>query len=187
MTCDSASQFIANMNSAGYLGQAKWQLPPVDSSCGAFNCSGTQEPMGELFYGQFGLREGTPVVAVPNITVGPLHNLQPYLYWSCYAAKIQDPCDASGMAPNFEWSFSFGNGFEGMDLLRNDLYVTAYFVGSRSSSSGPVIAEVANAVGRSQRHGERKERVRVLHQPHADQHSHTSRCYTGPGASRCNK
>ncbi len=31
-------------------------------------------------------------------------------------------------APNFEWSFSFGNGFLGTDLLANDLYVTAYFV-----------------------------------------------------------
>jgi hypothetical protein len=31
--------------------------------------------------------------------------------------------------------------------LVNDLYLTAYFVGSRSSTNGPVISEVANAEG----------------------------------------
>ncbi len=37
----------------------------------------------------------------------------------------------------------------GTDILANDLYVTAYFVGAPSLASGPVIAEVANAEGES--------------------------------------
>jgi uncharacterized protein (TIGR03437 family) len=90
-----------------------------------------------------------PVVATPNIAVGPFHNIQPYLYWACEAATIQDACQTDGPAPGFEWSFSFGNGFQGTDILANELYVTAYFVGSRTSTTGPLIAEVANAEGES--------------------------------------
>ena len=152
MTSDSANQFIANMNAyngSGYLGQKNWQVPPVDPNCGTFGCNSAANPMGELFYGQFGLSEGMPVVAAPDIQVGPLHNIQPYLYWACHAATIQSPCEAQGPNPNMEWSFSFGSGFEGTDLLQNELYATAYFVGSRTASTGPVIAYVANAEGES--------------------------------------
>ena len=135
MTWNAATQLIANMNAfggTGYLGQTNWQLPPVDPNCTGYNCNGNASPMGELFYGQLGLSQGTPVVTVPNIAVGPFNNLQPYLYWGCEGATIQGPCQSTGPAPNFEWSFSFGNGFEGTDLLQNDLYATAYFVGSRT-------------------------------------------------------
>jgi uncharacterized protein (TIGR03437 family) len=88
-------------------------------------------------------------VAAPNIAVGPFKNIQPYLYWSCEGATIQGACQTTGPATGFEWSFSFGNGFEGTDVLANDLYVTAYFAGPPSSASGPEIAEVANAEGES--------------------------------------
>jgi uncharacterized protein (TIGR03437 family) len=75
--------------------------------------------------------------------------MQPYLYWSCGAATIQEPCSTDLPAPNFEWSYSFGSGFQGTDLMANDLYVAAYFVGSRPSVSGPEITQVANAEGDS--------------------------------------
>ncbi len=150
MNWNSATQFVANLNAAAYLGQTNWQLPPVDNTCNAsYVCAdvGPNAPFQELFYGQLGLSAGTPVVPTPNINVGPFDDLQPYLYWSCQAATLQSACQTTGPAPGFEWSFSFGNGFEGTDAIGNDLYVTAYFAGTRSSSSGPVIAEVANAEG----------------------------------------
>jgi uncharacterized protein (TIGR03437 family) len=148
MTWDSANQFMKNMNAAAYLGQTNWQLPPIDPSCSGYNCtSGGSSPMGELFYSQLGLSKGMAVVAAPNIAVGPFHNIQPYLYWSCAAMMIQDACQPDGPIANQEWSFSFGSGFEGTDILANNLYATAYFVGAPSSTSGPVIAEVANAEG----------------------------------------
>ena len=155
MNTGSASQFVANMNSynaTGYLGQTNWQLPPLDpTSCTEYNCSGSGNPMGELYYNQLHLAEGTPVVAAPDIAVGPFHNIQPYLYWACQALTIQDACqpDSNGPAPGFEWSFSFGNGFEGTDIFVNDLYVTAYFPGPPAATSGVEIAEVANAEGES--------------------------------------
>jgi uncharacterized protein (TIGR03437 family) len=149
----SADQFIANMNrynGTGYLGQTNWGLPPSNASCPTFNCDDLGNPMGILFYEQFGLSAGVPAVATPNISVGPFHNLQPYLYWSCPAIAIQDPCDTAGLNMGIaEWAFSFGNGFLGTDLLEKEYYITAYFVGSRTSTSGPVIAEVANAEGES--------------------------------------
>jgi hypothetical protein len=136
MTYASASQFIANMNAfngTGYLGQTNWQLPTIDSNCPGYNCSGTQNPMGNLFYNQLGFSQGMTAVAAPNIAVGPFNHIQPYLYWTCGAATIPGACDANGPAANFEWSFSFGSGFEGTDLLANDLYVTAYFAGAPSN------------------------------------------------------
>jgi hypothetical protein len=152
MTWDSAGQFLTNMNAyngTGYLGQTHWELPPIDPSCNvSYLCdAGAGNPFGELFYEQLGLSPGMPVVAAPNIAVGPFNNIQPYLYWACEAAKIQDACQTDGPAPNVEWSFSFGNGFEGTNVLKNDLCVTAYFVGARTSIPGPVISEVANAEG----------------------------------------
>lgn len=149
MNLDSATQFIAAMNSTAYLGQRNWQLPPSDPTCPNYGCGGTRNPMGDLYYNQLGLSPGTPVVATPHISVGPFHDIQPYLYWACLAPSIQDACQSDGPAPGFEWSFSFGNGFQGTDILANDLYVTAYLVGRATPAPGPVIAEVANAEGES--------------------------------------
>jgi hypothetical protein len=70
-------------------------------------------------------------------------------FQACGAGTIQDPCSSNVPSPNFEWSYSFGSGFQGTDLLANDLYVTAYFVGTRPSTSGPEITDVANAEGES--------------------------------------
>lgn len=146
MNWDSATQFIANMNAAAYLGQTKWQMPPVDPSCPNYGCSGALNPMGSLYYDQFGFTQGTPVVATPGVSVGPFHNLQPYIYWECGANTIQQTCQYAAAA-SFEWSFSFGNGFLGTDILQNDYYMTAYFVGQRTPATGPEIVEVANAEG----------------------------------------
>lgn len=146
MNWDSANQFIANMNASAYQGQKNWQMPAIDLTCNGFifgaNCTNTTNPLGELFYIQFALSKGMSAVPVPNIPVGPFHNIQPYLYWSCLASTIQDPCESTQPVTNQEWSFSFGNGFEGTDVLPNNLYVTAYFVGFR----GPVLLRPLRSV-----------------------------------------
>ena len=135
MNWNSASQFVTNMNTyngVGYLGQTNWALPPIDTTCaGSYLCTAPAagNPFGNLFYNQLGLSPGTPVVATPSITVGGFKNIQPYLYWSCLGATIQSPCEAANPVSGFEFSFSFGNGFLGTDVLKNDFYVTAYFVG----------------------------------------------------------
>ena len=132
----TAENWIAGMNSydngttIGWLGQTTWQLPPTvtdDIDCNPnFGCDAS--PMGELFYDQLGLNAGTSVTVTPDIAVGPFNNIQPYLYWSCEgASNSRAPCFADGPANNFEYSFSFGNGFEGTDILTNDLYVMVYF------------------------------------------------------------
>jgi uncharacterized protein (TIGR03437 family) len=83
------------------------------------------------------------------VGVGPFHNLQPYYYWSCQADTTQDPCQTVGPVSESEWAFTFGDGFLGTDGLEADYYVTAYFVGNRTATTGPEIAEVANAEGES--------------------------------------
>ena len=135
VTHTMAENWIQGMNAynggAGFLGHTNWELPPDDQTCGGFGSGGagcsTSTPMGELFYGQLGLSPGSSAVATPDINVGPFKNLQPYLYWSCGAADSQSPCQTSPPSPNFEWSFSFGNGFEGTDIVGNDLYVMVYY------------------------------------------------------------
>jgi uncharacterized protein (TIGR03437 family) len=149
MSWSSASQFITNLNTAAYLGQTNWQAPTISTTCPGYGCEGTDNPMGNLFYDQLGLVPGAAAVATPNISVGPFHNLQPYLYWTCVGSTIQDSCQSAGPAANFEESYSFGAGFQGTDLLANSLFVTAYFVGTRTSDTGLEVSEVANAEGES--------------------------------------
>jgi uncharacterized protein (TIGR03437 family) len=150
MTWASAVQFVANMNSAAYLGQTDWQAPTIAPACPGYKCDGSDNPMGNLFYDQLGAIAGTSAVAMPGTPAGPFSNLQPYLYWTCGGATIQSACDAAGPVANQEWSYSFGSGFQGTDLLANNLYTTAYFVGARASNTAPVILEVANAEGENQ-------------------------------------
>ena len=145
MPDSSAGQFIINMNAydhgAGYLGQTNWQLPPINASCPTLGCADPNDPMknplGILFYIQFGLSAGTPVVEPPDIAVGPFLHLWPYPYWSCainttqppIQAPIQAPCNSTGATNNgAEFGFSFGDGYLGTALQAYH-FVTAYYVG----------------------------------------------------------
>jgi hypothetical protein len=136
MSHDTALNWIAGMNSyagkgyVGWLGQQSWVLPPTldaDPSCSDVDFGCTGSPFGVLFYSELGLLPGEPVVPTPVTDVGPFHDVQPYLYWSCGEPATNPPCQAAPPAPGFEWSFSFGNGFEGTDLTANNLYAMVYW------------------------------------------------------------
>ncbi|HXT69697.1 MAG TPA: hypothetical protein VN700_08075 [Vicinamibacterales bacterium] len=137
MSRTTADDFIAAMNRNGrdgYLGQKRWQLPPTnpDPSCtmpeGGYDCSGS--PMGGLYYNHLiellHLSAREPVVRAPDIQAGPFHNFQPYLYWSCAGGRSRTQCSGEPAARGFEFSFSFGNGFQGTDVIGNTLYVMVY-------------------------------------------------------------
>ncbi len=132
MSHTTALNWVSGMNAydggRGWLGQTNWQLPPADVNepCGVSNSTCTGNPMGELFYDQLGLSVGTAVVAAREGDVGPFHDVQPYLYWSCGAQGSDRTCEEPA-APGFEWSFSFGNGFQGTDVVGNHLYVMVYY------------------------------------------------------------
>ncbi len=125
MSNETAENWINGMNAAQFLGHSDWVLPDNDGACSGFNCQNSE--LGELFYNQFHLSRGTPVVSWPLEDVGPFRDVQPYLYWSCSAPYTDPPCGNGPAASNMQFSFSFGNGFEGTDNEGNDLYVTAYF------------------------------------------------------------
>jgi hypothetical protein len=137
----SAGQFIINMNAydrgAGYLGQTNWQLPPVSASCLLFGCV-KDNPMGVLYYIQFGLSVGTPVAEPADIPVGPFLHLWPSSYWSCAINTtqppsqfpIQAPCNSTGAnAMGAEFGFSFSDGYLGTAHTPAYHFVTAYYVG----------------------------------------------------------
>jgi hypothetical protein len=105
---------------------------------------------------------GTPVVPVPDIAVGPFNHLVPFPYWECLADAIQDACETADPAPNFEWGFSFGDGFLGTARLTANHFVTAYYVGCDPDQSWcqtitfpPITAtEDALILARVVRHGQ---------------------------------
>jgi len=125
MSNETAENWITGMKAAQWLGHSDWVLPDNDGACSGFGCQSSE--MGELFYNQLGLSQGTPVVSWPFEEVGPFRHVQPYLYWSCSAPYTNPPCGNREAASGMQYSFSFGNGFEGTDNEGNDLYVTAYF------------------------------------------------------------
>jgi hypothetical protein len=85
--------------------------------------------MGNLYYDQLKFTAGTPVVAFPDVELGPFNDIQPYHYWSCLADTIQDPCERKGSGPGAEFGFSFGDGYLGTARLLADHFVTLYYVG----------------------------------------------------------
>jgi len=131
----SAVLFISAMNAydngAGYLGQTTWMLPEVNpTACPLYGCVGMINPMGSLFYDQFHITAGNPVVEAPAIPVGPFFNLQPSQYWTCEAGTIPAPCDSSGAtAGGMEFGFSFGDGYLGTANPPADHLVMVYYVG----------------------------------------------------------
>jgi hypothetical protein len=137
MARTTATLFIDAMNRynrKGYLGQSRWQLPPThpDPTCtmreGGYRCSGSA--MGVLYHKHLlkilGAAAGEPVVKAPDVALGPFHNIQPYLYWSCAGDANTTKCSGQPAAPGFQWSFSFGNGFQGTDVIGNSLYLMVY-------------------------------------------------------------
>jgi hypothetical protein len=68
-----------------------------------------------------------PVVPVPNITLHGFQDIQPYLYWSCAGTNIEARCHGAPNPNNQQWSFSFGNGYQGTDVTQNALYVEVYY------------------------------------------------------------
>jgi len=146
MEQNTAVLWVDAMNKAdhghGYLGVAHWDLPETaasDPSCSmqgatsfGFDC--TASPMGHLYYKQLGLLPGEPVVPYPDVKVGPFHDIQPYLYWACTGETARSACQTTGPAGGFEWTFSFGNGYEGTDVVGNYFYTIVYFPGPLTPS-----------------------------------------------------
>jgi hypothetical protein len=146
MTHTAALAWIKAMNAGkGYLGHTNWELPPIltktKDSCadGTFGFGCKDSPFGELFYDQFHLSQGQPVTPIPDIKVGALHNIQPYLYWGCQGDAGQTTCSTTKPepAPGFGASFNFGDGFQGSDVAANNLYVMAYYPNSPSGTPTP--------------------------------------------------
>ena len=152
----SAQKLIKNMNTfdngpgthRGYLGRRDWRLPNLDADvtvCPTYGCVGAPNPLGNLYYDQLKIPVGTPVVAVPDIAVGPFQHLLPFPYWECLADTIQDPCQPADIenrtnepSKNSEWGFSFGTGFLGTERLTANHFVTAYYVVTTPPTKPPI-------------------------------------------------
>jgi hypothetical protein len=139
----TAAKFVDAMNARRYLGQSHWQLPSadtLDAGCRpkpnfGYHCRNSA--MGKLYYDLLKVPEGEPVVTTPDVAVGPFHNIQPYLYWSCLG-EDRKACGHDPAATHFQFSFSFGNGYQGTDYMSADLYLMVYYSGGAPpTESGP--------------------------------------------------
>jgi len=152
MTAISAEAFKDGMNAYdsgnGYLGRHDWELPPgaepdcAYQACAANPALDAEDPLASLYYNLLGLAAGDSVADGFTGAIGPFHDLQPYLYWSCQAANDNGPAILSACSPSpqctpasvppcaadFNWSFDFLDGFHGTDEYINDLFVTVYYV-----------------------------------------------------------
>ena len=116
-------------NKQGYLGHNDWTLPltpPDDKNCSSFNketfgynCRGSA--LGSLYYVTLGLHWPGTAVAVPDVSTGPLHDFQPYLYWTATQAKKQ--------SQGYE-TFSFNTGWSGANVSQHSMYVLPMVLGN---------------------------------------------------------
>jgi hypothetical protein len=151
MNFASAMAWIGAMNAyvdpvtkaVGYLGQTNWALTSLDASCPTYGCKGMSNPMGNLYYAQFHITAGMPVVPLPDVQVGPFRHMVPIPYWACLADTIQEACepaDSSATEPstNSEWGFSFATGFLGTERVDANHFVTAYYVDVPPPAKPPI-------------------------------------------------
>lgn len=110
-------QWLPAMNARRWLGKTGWALPTCDELV--------------ALYHALHLTGQQPVVPVPwgSPRQHGFSDIQPYLYWSCAGPSIHRKCQGAPTNGQ-QWSFSFGNGFQGTDLTSNYLYVMVYFPGS---------------------------------------------------------
>lgn len=137
MTYATALAWVKALNAAAYLGHRNWQLPTTpdeDGTCAhtgrhgeSFGFGCTAGALGALYYRSLHLHAPNTAVPIPPNSLGAFRNVQPYLYWACAADAVTAPCKSAGPAPNFEWNFSFGNGFQGTNLDANQLYAMVYY------------------------------------------------------------
>ena len=118
MNWNTAQNWIAAMNTAGYLGYSDWRLPATldpDSSCTddiagtipstdptGLNCTGCE--MGQLFYIELGGTAGDYIMTSSDPDLALFSNIQEGLYWS-----------DTEYAPNplaGAWHFHFDSGFQ---------------------------------------------------------------------------
>jgi hypothetical protein len=117
VTSGLTSQWLVAMNEAEYAGTNTWELP----------CDGDLTGL----YNDLGIPAGDTSLEWP-FAVGPFARLQPGFYWGCVRAAgagSNGPCDLTQNAPgnNFEWSFNFGDGFQGTDAAGKQFYVMVYY------------------------------------------------------------
>ena len=127
MLYDTATQWIGNIQTMGYLNSTAWDLPPDHTYLAQFAADLGLAP-GDLRL-QF------------NGTAGPFQDLQPFYYWGCQqtgSGFIESPCTAyappSG-SNQMQWTFNFDDGFTGTAETVQKFFVMVYFPISQECSN----------------------------------------------------
>lgn len=127
MLYDTATQWIGNMQTMGYLNSTAWDLPPDHTYVAQFAAD-------------LGLAPGDSRLQFTGKT-GPFQDLQPFYYWGCQqtgSGLIESPCTAyappSG-ANQMQWTFNFDDGFTGTAETIQQFFVMVYFPVSQACSN----------------------------------------------------
>jgi hypothetical protein len=126
MKYKTAVAWIKAMNARNYLGHSNWRLPMATDTRATYYITGDGigdefqgSEMGELYYTELGATAGSTILRPPS-TQGPFNHFQPYLYWSGTPGDLN---------PNGQGyiTFSFGNGFQGANFNKDQMYVIPVF------------------------------------------------------------
>ena len=118
MMQQTAASWVGALRTSKWLGQKRWLLPSPKQ---------LQQLYDDLEAAKLASPQA-PVVPVPDTSTNGFNDLQPYLYWSCAGASATGNCGGPPPENNQQWSFSFGNGYLGTDLVGNSLYAEVYYV-----------------------------------------------------------
>src|SRR5271163_3154045 len=133
--------FLAALNNPAhpFMGLTGWNVPTTvaggknpdctipTSGMGpdiGYNCDGTANDLGELYYNQFGIEAGRTVDETWSWQRFYFYNLVPDYYWECNPMSGLPPSQCAHTTPDGEIpSFSFQSGYAGVQSNPNDLFV----------------------------------------------------------------
>ena len=133
--------FLAALNNPAhpFMGLTGWNVPTTvaggknpdctipTSGMGpdiGYNCDGTANDLGELYYNQFGIEAGRTVDETWSWQRFYFYNLVPDYYWECNPMSGLPPSQCAHRTPDGEIpSFSFQSGYAGVQSNPNDLFV----------------------------------------------------------------
>jgi hypothetical protein len=117
MLYNTATEWIAAMQTTGYAGSHAWELPPDHTYL-------------QQFASDLGLMQGDFRLQFTG-NAGAFQNLQPFYYWGCQEQRgvTESPCSAYAPADSqqMQWTFNFDDGFQGTAATSQEFFLMVYF------------------------------------------------------------
>jgi hypothetical protein len=119
MNWADAKAWAASLDIDGVPGADGWRLPDSDTSCSAYNCTGSE--LGNLFYNVLGGTAGSSIATNHNSNYDLFTNVQSGLFQSGHYWTAVDYAPV----PSNAWNFIMSTGYQSSDIKTNSIYAWA--------------------------------------------------------------